>query len=145
MALPMSPPLPSYGSLARRYDSCRERMAVRVQMGWFSLSGILRREERRAAVEERAVRRTLFSRADFRTEGKSKKFVLDGEIAIPVQGSFSFEVCCREFTPPKAGSRTCLRVSCEFGRLGLADFCRLETVLEEIKEQWHGRPSRSFL
>ena len=38
-------------------------------------------------------------------EIKTKKFVLDGEIVIPVQGSFSFELCCREFTLLKAGSR----------------------------------------
>ena len=28
-------------------------------------------------------------------EIKTKKFVLDGEIVIPVQGSFSFDLCCR--------------------------------------------------
>ena len=42
-------------------------------------------------------------------EIKTKKFVLDGEIVIPVQGSFSFDLCCREFTLLKAGSRTCLK------------------------------------
>ena len=78
-------------------------------------------------------------------EIKTKKFVLDNEIVIPVQGSFSFDGLLQRIHPAEAGSRTCLRVSCEFGRLGLADFCRLETVLEEIKEHWHGRPSRSFL
>jgi ATP-dependent DNA ligase len=42
-------------------------------------------------------------------EIKTNKFVLDGEIAIPAEPSFSSHRCCREFTPLKAGSRTCVK------------------------------------
>ena len=56
-------------------------------MGWFSLSGIQRREERRAALEERTVVGRYLPELIFAPkEIKTKKFVLDGEIVIPVQG-----------------------------------------------------------
>jgi hypothetical protein len=53
----------------------------------------------RAAVEERTVRQLVgryFPELIFALkEIKTKKFVLDSEIVIPVQGSFSFDLCCR--------------------------------------------------
>jgi ATP-dependent DNA ligase len=79
-------------------------------MGWFSLSGI--RDGKNVELQPKngqSVGRYFPELIFALKEIKTKKFVLDCEIVLPVQGSFSFDLCCREFTLLKAGSRICLK------------------------------------
>jgi len=79
-------------------------------MGWFSLSGI--KDGKNVELQPKSGQSVgrYFPELIFALkEIKTKKLVLDCEIVLPVQGSFSFDLCCREFTLLKAGSRICLK------------------------------------
>ena len=55
--------------------------------------------------------RVTFRKSSMRSlKLKATKFVLDGELVIPVQGRiFRLTICCSEFIPPPAACRNCRR------------------------------------
>ena len=95
MALPISPPYPPMEALL--VDTIPAGKELQHELKWDGF--------RCLAFKGCYLPELIFALKEIKT----KKFVLDCEIVLPVQGSFSFDLCCREFTLLKAGSRTCLK------------------------------------
>ena len=70
----------------------RQGVATRTEVGWLSLFGFSRRGQDRGSVKVPTTARTVLPRVrESLSEAKARRFVLDGEIAVPEGTSFSFD------------------------------------------------------
>ena len=88
VSLPIRAHYAADGGAAGRRAPGRRRVAVRAEVGRLPLPRVPRRRRGRAAVEGRAAARPLLprDRRGARARSTAKRFVLDGEIVIPVGG-----------------------------------------------------------
>ena len=93
--------LPADGGAARGRDPGRAGLAVRAQVGRLPLPRVPRRRPDRAPVEGRPAAGALLPRGGRRTCARSRpaRFVLDGEIVIPLGGRLSFDDLLQRIHP----------------------------------------------
>ena len=102
MALPISPPYPPMKALL--VDTIPAGKEWQYEPKWDGFRCLAFKDGKNVELQSKSERSVghYFPELIFALkEIKTKKFVRDGEIVIPVQGSFSLTPCCREFTPLK--------------------------------------------
>jgi hypothetical protein len=84
-------------------EAFRQRMAVRAKIGCLSLLAF--KDKPNIELQSKSGQSPTRYFLSALRKIKAERFVLDGEIVVPLDGTFPFMICCSEFIPRKSGQK----------------------------------------